>query len=183
MNAYKYQQIWVWFYSIVLNTHRTVYSMCLTNILLKFLFKLSNSLQSDRYGMSPMSRLSFGALHHCLTGVGHSNISGRWACQRWSALSRIELGMPFASVKLDIERKFFFFFFDVDADPLRKRRLLSILLGVEVGYLALHFLSAWQSYHLLRSSIHLRLSYFLAGFPLWGSRAFDVQPLRWQPWF
>ena len=47
-----------------------------------------------------------------------------------------------------------------DADPLRKRRLLStffvsvrFLLGVDMGYLARHFFSAWWSYHLLISRI------------------------------
>ena len=67
---------------------------------------------------------------------------------------------------------------DVDAYPLRKRRLLCtffvsarLLLGVDIGYLAPHFLSAWWNYHLLISRIWLCILNFLAGYPAWGNRA------------
>ena len=64
----------------------------------------------------------------------------------------------------------------VDADLLRRRRLLStffvsvrLLLAVDMDYLAPHFLSAWRSYHRISSSY--RISYFPAGFLAWVSHS------------
>ena len=68
---------------------------------------------------------------------------------------------------------------------LRKRRLLSaffvnahVLRGADINYLALQLLLAPRSYRQLMSRIQLRLSKFQAGFPVQGSRALNVQPLR-----
>ena len=70
----------------------------------------------------------------------------------------------------------------MDADPLRKRRLLStfsvnghLLQYADIGYLGVRPLSALRNYRRLMP----HLSSFPAGFPAWGSRGLNVHPLRW----